>query len=33
VVINSLAVLPDLGTSPKALPKNAPDLFRNGWWL
>ena len=32
VVIDSLAALPDLGTSPKALPKNAPDLFRDGWW-
>ena len=31
-VIASLAELPDVSTSSKALPKNAPDLFRNGWW-
>ena len=32
VINDSLAILPGFGTSPKALPKNAPDLFSANWW-
>ncbi len=32
VIINSIGALPALDTSPKAMPKNAPDMFRMNWW-
>ena len=32
VIIASIAALPAPDTSPKAMPKNAPDMFRMNWW-
>ena len=32
VIVGSMSALPALDTNPKAMPKNAPDMFRMGWW-
>lgn len=32
VIIDSIGALPAMDTSPRAMPKNAPDMFQMNWW-